>query len=232
LVDSLADYVRWDDRGQTFVFWRTSQHIQEASLYFRFDYVIEADTGPARRILETRGGKFERRALQRRADEYLPPRIVTLWSEVDGTDIDDGTLIDLLDAPYEPRRGDINLNPERRWALDELIGESDWEWRCRTARTRSEAALRSQPSFAASCADAVSRFEAASRTAVTQRRIRLTFLPIRQRAAEESEMAADIDIDAALSLGMQEPHVRLDAIGAVVLSPYRPQGRGFTRQPT
>src|SRR5262249_13576991 len=138
----------------------------------------------------------------------------------------------LLEAPYEPRRGDINLNSQRRWALDELIGESDWEWRCRSARTRSEAALRSQPSFAASCADAVARFESASRTAVTQRRLRLPFLPIRHRAAEEAELAADINIDARLSQGMQEPHVRLDAIGAVVLSPYRPQGPGFTRQPT
>lgn len=232
LVDSLADYVRWDDRGQTFAFWRTSQHIADASLYFRFDYVIEADTEPAWRILAARGGKFDRRALQRRADAYLPPRIVTLWSAVDGTDVDDGTLIALLQAPYETQRGDINLNPERRWALDELIGESDWEWRCRTARARSEEALRRQPSFAASCADAVTRFEEASRAAVTQRRIRLTFLPSRQRAAEQSELAADVDIDAALSLGMQEPYVRLDAIGAVVLSPYRPQGPGFTRQRT
>ena len=154
---------------------------------------------------------------------------MTLWSAIDGTDVEDGRLTGLLQAPYEPKRGDINLNPERRWALDELIGESDWEWRCRTARARSEEALRHQPSFAAACADAATRFEAASRTAVTQRRIRLTFLPARQRAAEESELAADIDIDAALALGMREPHVRLDAVGAIVLSPFRPEGPGFAR---
>ena len=129
---------------------------------------------------------------------------MTLWSAVDGDQVEDAKLIGLLSAPYEPKRGDINLNPERRWALDKLIGESDWEWRCRTARARSEEALRRQPSFAEACADAATRFEAASRTAVTQRRIRLTFLPARQRAAEESELAADIDIDAALSLGMRE----------------------------
>ena len=54
------------------------------SLYFRFDYVIEADTEPAKRVLEAKGGKFDRRALQRRADAFLPPRIVTLWSAIDG----------------------------------------------------------------------------------------------------------------------------------------------------
>ena len=145
------------------------------------------------------------------------------------TDVEDGRLTGLLQTPYEPKRGDINLNPERRWALDELIGESDWEWRCRTARARSEEALRHQPSFAAACEDAVTRFEAASRTAVMQRRIRLTFLPARQRAAEESELATDIDIDAALALGMREPHVRLDAVGTIVLSPFMPEGPGFAR---
>jgi ATP-dependent helicase HepA len=152
-----------------------------------------------------------------------------LWSSIDGAELDDVRIIRLLAVPYQPARGDVNLNPERRWALDELIGESDWEWRCRTARDRSEEALRRRPSFAAACADAATRFEAASRTAATQRRIRLNFLSARQRAAEESELATDIDVDAALALGMREPHVRLDAIGAIVLSPSMPEGPGFAR---
>jgi len=232
LVDSLAGYIRWDDRGQTFAFWRTSPEVADESLYFRFDYVIEADTGPAELVLETEGSKFDRQSLQRRADAFLPPRIVTLWSAIDGTHLEDRRLVGLLQAPYEPKRGDININPERRWALDELIGESDWEWRCRTARANSEETLRGHPAFAAACADAATRFGTASRTAIAQRRIRLTFLPARQRKAEESELAADIDIDAALSLGMPEPHVRLDAVGAVVLAPFRPNGPGFARPRT
>jgi hypothetical protein len=75
----------------------------------------------------------------------------------------------------------------------------------------------------------MSQFEAACRWAVTQRRIRLTFLPARQRAAEESELAAGIDVDDALAIGMREPQVRLDAVGAVVLSPFMPAGPGFAR---
>lgn len=229
LIDSLAAYIRWDDRGQTFAFWRMSPDVADDGLYFRFDYIIEADTEPARRVLEANGVSFDRQALQRRADAFLSPRIATFWSSIDGAEMEDSRLIGLLAAPYEPQRGDVNLNPERRWALDELIGESDWEWRCRTARARSEEALRRRPSFATACADAATRFEAASRTAATQRRIRLSFLPARQRAPEESELASDIDVDAALALGMREPHVRLDAIGAVVLSPSMPEGPGFAR---
>jgi hypothetical protein len=152
-----------------------------------------------------------------------------LWSAIDGTGVEDDRLTGLLQAPYEPKRGDINLNAERRWALDELIGESDWERRCRTARARSEEALRHQSSFSVACEDAVTRFEAACRTAVMQRRVRLTFLPAPLRASEESEVAADMDIDAALSLGMREPHVRLDGVGTIVLSPFNPEGPGFAR---
>ncbi len=62
-----------------------------------------------------------------------------------------------------------------------------------------------------------------------QRRVRLTFLAAPLRAAEESEVAADMDIDAALALGMREPHVRLDGVGTIVLSPFRPEGPGFAR---
>ncbi len=231
LVDSLTDYIRWDDRGQTFAFWRTSRDAPDESLYFRFDYLIQADTEAASRALEASGQKLDRRALQRRADAFLPPRIASLWCALDGAVVADPDLIGLLRTPYEPRRGDVNINQERRWALDELIGESDWEWRCRTARARSEETLRRQPFFDAACQAAVERFEATSRATLTQRRIRFGFLPARQRAAEESELAADTAIDSALALGMREPQVRLDSIGAVVLSPVLPVGPGFGRPP-
>ncbi len=181
--------------------------------------------------MEATGKKLDRRALQRRADAFLPPRIVNLWCTLDGAEVADPSLIALLKAPYEPRRGDVNLSHERRWALDELIGESDWEWRCRTARARSEETLRRQSFFDAACEDAAGRFEAVSRATATQRMVRFTFLSARQRAAEESELAADVGIDAALVQGMREPQVLLDSVGAIVLSHVLPVGPGFGRPP-
>ena len=230
LIDALAEYVHWDDRGQTFAFWRLSPEVADESIYFRFDYVIDTDTAPAGRVLESKGGRFDRRALQRRADGYLRPRGITLWCALDGAEVEDPLILGLLALPYDKKRGDINLNPERRWALDELIGESDWERRCRTARSRSEEVLRRQPSFGSACETAAKRLEASSRMAVTQRRVRLTFLAGRQRSGEESELATEIAVDEALSAGTREPRVRLDAAGTVVLSPLIPEGPGFTRR--
>jgi ATP-dependent helicase HepA len=229
LIDALANYVRWDDRGQTFAFWRPTRAIPAESLYFRFDYIVEADTESASRVLESGGGKPDRGALQRRADAFLAPVIVTLWCGVDGNEVADASVIDLLSAPFDPMHRDVNLNEERRWALDVLVGESDWEQRCRTARVRSEEVLRSQQSFVAAAQQASVRFEAAARVTLTQRQVRLAFLTARQRVLEEADLATATAVSAKLALGMQQPHVRLDSVGAVVLAPFIPGGRGFGR---
>ena len=229
LIDALAEYVRWDDRGQTFAFWRPTRAIPDESLYFRFDYVIEADTESASHVLESKAGKPDRRALQRRADAFLAPAVVTLWCAIDGSEVVDGSVTDLLLAPYDPRHGDINLNDERRWALDVLVGESDWERRCRAARARSEEVLRGQPSFAAAAKWAAGRYEAASRLTLTQRQVRLAFLTARQRTLEEVDLATATAVSAELALGILQPHVRLDAVGAIVLAPFIPRGPGFGR---
>ena len=229
LIDALADYVRWDDRGQTFAFWRPTRHVVEESLFFRFDYLVEADTDAAGRTLESRGDNLDRRALQRRADGFFAPMIATIWTTIDGSELDDSSLLELLESPYDPKRGDLNLNQERRWALDEIVGEDDWERLCRTARSRSEEAIRGRTSFASACEAAAVSFEAVSRIARTQRQVRLTFLADHQRAAEESELVADVDVHVALAAGMRNPRVRLDAVGTVVLSPVVPEGSGFPR---
>jgi ATP-dependent helicase HepA len=229
LVDALADYMRWDDRGQTFAFWRASRRVAEESLYFRFDYLVEADTEVPGRDLESRGEKLDVLGLQRRADAFFAPTIATIWTTIEGKELDDARLLELVEPPYDPKRGDLNLNEERRWALDELVGEDDWERHCRTARARSEQALRGRDDFSSACEAAANRFEAVSRVAHTQRRVRLAFLAFRERAAEESELSTDVDFDAALAAGMRSPEVRLDAVGALVLSPFLPDGPGFPR---
>jgi ATP-dependent helicase HepA len=227
LIDALVDYVRWDDRGQTFAFWRASDHIADESIHFCFDYVIEADTNEAARVLSATGEELDRRALQRRADGFLPPTLETLWTTLDGSELHDGPLCHLLERPYDPACGDLNLNQDRRWALDQLIGEGDWGPRCRTARAESEQSLRARASFVSACESASARFEAASRVTHTQRRVRLGSLTERQRAVEEAELEAEVNIDAALAEGIRMPRVRLDAVGVVVLGPRMPQGPGF-----
>lgn len=230
LIDALAEYMRWDDRGQTFAFWRPWRNAVDDGLYFRFDYVIDPDIEPAANALRAKGQSLDRRALQRRADAFLPPRIVTLWSDMNGVDVKDAPLIEVLKRPFDPTRGDRNLNRERRWALDELFGDSDWDARCRAARSRSEEVLRRQPALVTACETAVARFESLAGAAIMQRQLRLTFLSARERAAEEVELADAVAVDAALLRGIEKPSVRLDAVGAIVVSRFLPQGPAFPKR--
>lgn len=228
-IDALAEYMRWDDRGQTFAFWRATREAVDDEVFFRFDYLVDAATEQAELLVTAAGDRLDRRAVQRRADGFLAPRLETIWTSLDGSEVRDLALVAALDRPYDPAAGDVNLNVDRRWALDELVGTADWEARCRSARELSEEGLRDRPEFEAAAALAASNFEAASRSSSTQRRTRLAFVDARQRTREEEELRADDAIDSALAAGLRTPRVRLDAVGVVVLSPRLPVGPGFPR---
>ena len=228
-IDALAEYMRWDDRGQTFAFWRPARPTIEDQAYFRFDYVVEAATENAESLLRSADAATDRRALGKRADSYLAPRVDTIWTDVDGVGVTDAEVLEVLERPYDPSTGDLNLNAERRWALEQLIGEVDWEHRCRSARKRSEDDLRSRDTFSSAAEAAVAEFRAAVGAARSKRRTRLAVLDGRQRAREEQELELDQRLDAALELGIATPRVRLDAVGIVVLSPSTPIGPGFPR---
>lgn len=225
LIDALSDFVRWDDRGQTFVFWRRSNVVLEEGLYLRFDYVVEADIEDAQAIAKA----ADPRALQRRVDAFLAPRIDTLWTSWDGQELRDADLLAALRSPYEPRRGDINDNAERRWALQQLIPEQDWATLCRHARTASEETLRGRDSFRETCEGAANRFAESTSNQRSQREFRLGVLPEPQRRAEADELETSIHVDRALADGIRNPRTRLDAVGVVVLTPNLPSGTGFPR---
>ena len=226
-IDALANYIRWDDRGQTFAFWRTTPAVIEDEVYFRFDYVVEAATEDAEALLLAADPSTDARALRRRADSHLAPRLETIWTDVDGDEVTDDAVLELLQQPYDPKDGDLNLNALRRWALEQLLGELDWEARCRTARAQSEADLRARKTFSHASEAAVAGFEAAARAATSKRQTRLAMLGSRQREHEERELEVDRRIDAALAQGLAMPQVRLDAVGVVVLSARVPSGPGF-----
>jgi ATP-dependent helicase HepA len=227
LIDALAEYMRWDDRGQTFVYWRPSLRAVDDELFFRFDYVVDAATEEAEGLVRDVNVRLDRRAIQRRADKHLAPRLETIWTTFDGAEVSDAGLLGVLERPYDPAAGDVNLNVDRRWALDQLVGAGDWERRCRVARARSEEALRGRARFSTAVAAAVGSFEEATRTATTKRRVRLAFVQARERSREEEELRVDEEIDSAITRGLREPRVRLDAVGGLVLSPRLPSGPGF-----
>lgn len=228
LIDALSDYLRWDDRGQTFAMWRVSSAAGDGSAYFRFDYVVEADVERALELLRSHGD-LNIEAIRRQVDAFLPPRTHTLWTDADGRRVVDPGLLAELEQPYAPDQGDFNLNADRRWALEQLVGH-EWADQCRRARQESEGALRTSAEFTGAVAGAVAEFDRSSARRSVQREVRLRHLVGAQREHEEAELLRQQELDASLAAGITSPMVRVDSIGCIVLSQFAPSGPGFARQ--
>lgn len=215
---ALADYFSWDDRGRTYALWRESQPWavagQDDQLFFRFDFVVEADPEPVREVLSESTDRAE--ALQHRLYDYLPPSFETVFVNREGEPVTQDGLLKLLEAePQRKSKGgpDRNVKGERLPVLDEFIPPTDWARRCQQARNAAASALREYGDLQAR-SEAAQEQVAADAEAARRR--------IRARAGTSETAEQDIErqdrLHDALRAGVQDPTVRLDSVGVVILS--------------
>jgi ATP-dependent helicase HepA len=230
LVDAILSFCQTDDRGRVFGVWRHWPDYQatDASgndLFFRFDFLVEADLGEA----SEGGGKSEAsldRALRRRVDGCLVPQFITTWVGVDGKAVSQPG--DFLNAPYRVSPGpdstgrDFNLNPGRWQQLstrEDVPWIQDWERVCRQAHDVALEYVQSLDVVRDRIASAqrVLNEQIQTRTAYLQNRIaRLSGLA---RHAEEAELVAELDRHERLSAAVAGPRFHLDVVGAMFVSP-------------
>jgi ATP-dependent helicase HepA len=161
-------------------------------------------------------------AIRRRGDMALPPFYRSLWLDRELALVTDEALLARLSRPYsvEPDRSgalDLNLN-SRRWQrvlqlpLPEL---GYWSDLCGKARIAAEAALRGDPDLIDSLAKAEQR-------ALRVDLGRIGQLRARARAGadhgDDSDLAFEERLAAALRDGIRAPSVRVDTVGAVFVS--------------
>lgn len=227
LMNGVTAFTEADDRGRSFAMWRFApDHAGDlvADVYFRFDFVLEADVVGATGILSELGRKTSAAsaAIRRRGDMALPPFYRSLWLDRELALVTDEALLARLSRPYsvEPDRSgalDLNLN-SRRWqrvlqlSLPEL---GYWSDLCGKARIAAEAALRGDPDLIDSLAKAEQR-------ALRVDLGRIGQLRARARAAADpggdSDLAFEERLAAALRDGIRAPSVRVDTVGAVFVS--------------
>ncbi|MET3909998.1 ATP-dependent helicase HepA [Bradyrhizobium sp. S3.3.6] len=215
LMDAMERYTKWDDRGTAFVTWRVEPEWRGDPWFgFRLCFVIEADVHFENFASPT----LAERALARRAQNYLPPFAVTMHVDADGTPITDQGLVGILSRPYdasarEDARTDINLGG-RSGILADFIDAASFEHSCRHVR---DSARR----FIASNADYQDRTEAARMAARADLdRRRSGFL--RRSAAGDFSAREDLETAEAIVRSIENPMVRLDAMGCFIISNRRP----------
>ena len=219
LINDMADYLDWDDRGRAFAFWRQARNWPSEPgaewAGFQFDFVVEADLSEARELVEAEGSSFQ--SFRRRADYLFPPFSETLYLQLDGGIEDRDPVLNLLKRSFQNVRdggADTNLHRERLSVIDEFVESSRWEKRCHEAREQAETHLRASEGFSRLKAEA----EEAARRDV-QRHIERLRLRMRSMEGEESkDLERQKRIGEALIEGVERPQVTVDAIGFIVVS--------------
>ncbi|ULJ82693.1 hypothetical protein MF410_34200 (plasmid) [Rhizobium sp. C104] len=230
LINGLTALTDADDRGRSFAMWRfVPDHIGDplAEFYFRFDFLLEADSAAAMRVLATheRDTSAARAAVRRRGDIALAPFYRSIWLDRELNPVHDDALLASLGRPYsvKPDRNgalDLNLN-SRRWPrllqlqLPEL---AHWRELCEKARRTAEDALRSNPELIASLAQAEQRAARIDQGRLGQLKVRAR---AETGAGDRRELAFEEQLAAELRAGINVPRVRLDTIGAVFISASR-----------
>ena len=226
-LSGLSDLAQRDERGRSTAFWRHQPQAQsgETRLFFRFDFVVEAEVAPARDILDL-AGQLTPSALSslgRRGDMALAPSFHTIWLDGELLVVTDPALLAILEQPYQVDASDqggrdFNLNPKRWRALEALRVPQLGHWGdlCGEARLAAEACLRSLPALN-------EELDTAARRAAALDVGRLGLLQARaaRQGAQDANDERDLHLERALSdqliAGIRAPRISLDAVCACFL---------------
>jgi ATP-dependent helicase HepA len=221
-VEALEALVRADDRGAAFSMWRyVPGAAAPTRLFFRFDFVIEADIAPACNLFDPEGASIG--ALRRRADEAFPVEYRTVWLDSDLEQVQDEQLLKTLMLPYcHDQRvdggSDTNLRPDRWPKVDASVSVGDWSGLCTSAREQAKRLLRSDGSLEERCHRYARQLRATAQVVDDALRSRTARLSGRARHAEEQTARFEARLSAALTLGVESPSVRVDSVGAIFLA--------------
>ena len=227
LIDELASYIRWDDRGQAFAMWRHEENWSPEDgmewVGFRFDYVVETDLSLVEGILQN-WQNASIRAIMRRADALFPPAIRTIFLDTQTNTVEDIQLLSILQRPYSDtgQLRDYNLG-SRIHILDEFVSRDDWAGLCQNARSRSEILLRERSDFIEYCQSHAERTDRELSDRIQQLQLRLE-----RQNAQNTELSREVEIENSLRQvlvdGIRDPKIRLDSIGFYIVSGRAPSG--------
>lgn len=220
-VTGMWEITQRDDRGRSTALWRLIPGYRSegvADLFFRFDFVVEADVADAFSVLKE-AGRFNAAAgaaITRRGDMAVPPAFRTVWLDQELEPVNDPATLKLLEMPYLPKAGDqggrdFNLNPTRWRHLARLDMPylSDWTGLCLEARRRAEMRLRSLSAHIETLEEAVRRADEVDYGRLGQLRARA------ERSGNANDFA-EWDLERSLSeslrRGIADPKIRVDAI--------------------
>jgi ATP-dependent helicase HepA len=222
LIDSFASYIRWDDRGKSFAFWRYvpdwSQIENKQWFGFQFNYIIETD------LSKCTQNRAKLPAIRRLTDGLFAPSLKTIFIDASCQPmsiVEDGELLAILQTPFKDRNSpykDYNLAKDRLPILDEFIDSHQWADFCQRASETALNLLHENVDFQKSTALSVKIAEQKLGKRLEQLRLR-----VQKNQQNSEELITEEELNQAIIEGIKKPHIRLDSVGFIVVA-----GRSLT----
>ena len=225
LVDSLHHYLRWDDRGTAFAFWRHSTLVPEADvqIYFCFDFLVEVGDEDMQE-LSSQSDSFGVPEIKRRGDAAFAPVTRSIWLNED-FDIVDSEILAELKPNYSSHKTDKNLNPSR-WDIVQSLpffNAEGWPGLCRMACSHAKQTMVRELDLPQLIQGSVERLE--KQTSIVKGQFQSRINALREAAYTEAELIhaedelqKEMQMREALMSGVKQPKLRLDAAGVIFLA--------------
>lgn len=209
LIDTLARFTRWDDRGTAFITYRTvPDWTDDAWIGFKLCFTIEPSLDFADLLAPSRGEL----AASRRAQRYFAQSEQTLFIDINGDVVTNPKLIAVLSTPYGARgkgpNADLNLG-SRLHLLAEFIDLTAFPAVCRRVRDGARQTLSEQPAFQ----EAIKTATALATSDLQRRRSRLQ----RRHSAGDTMAREEVALIESILPSIASPAIRLDAMGCFIL---------------
>lgn len=208
-----------DDSGKSFAMWR---HVtgweNPIQLFYRFDFIIEADLSMAKKIIRKHEHTTEQ-ALHRLGDLFFPPMTHTVWLNEAYGQVTIPNTLEILNRGYN-REFDKNINFKVwDWLLTKNLHYwQNWSRRCFTARREAEQILKTNEEFNNKIEKCLQKAQEISQRNLSQLRSRCYRLNRLEYDIENDRLQLDEGLYEALFEGIRNPSVRCDSTGVVFLS--------------
>ena len=230
-VDAIKTFSDVDDRGRSFAMWRQFQNeprYEVPRMYFRFDFLIEAELANANESVLKPAGKdtkLARAALARRADALFQPTVIKIWLDEDGREVDSDFAQQVLDPPYSKEgAGDIyidtNLKSERlRLVMEAMpLTFANWGERCIRIRSTSQALVANRETLRGKKGVALKKAMVEDEVRRARLKTRIGSLTGVEAVAESNQLDFESKLYEALKLGIESPSMKVDVAGVVIVS--------------
>jgi len=229
-IEALKSFTDRDDRGRSYAIWRQVREglpRQENQMYFRFDFLIEADLTEAQSFLASVGSATDtaNAAIARRGDALFSPRVEQIWIDEEGEEASVEFVASFLSRSYRGQGvnhncQDANLKSLRLRELMESLPDTFRNWDLRCVRMRDVAAdiLTKKVDLTKAVTDAMVRARGEDEIWEAQLATRIRMLDGVEACSEEAQLLLGRDLNAALYKGIVKPSIRVDVVGVVILS--------------